>query len=349
MTPGSAGLRFLMEVSGGGALRPAYLACMIVMVPTLPGGRRQVADSILTRDLTKVYGSIRALDGLTMSVPENIVFGLLGPNGAGKTTLLRLLTTITEPTSGYAEVLGRDIARQGLEVRRLIGVVAQANYLDEYLTARENLVVHARMHGMPPSDYNPRIDELLAAFDLAARQHDRPKAYSGGMQRRLAVVRALLHRPRVLFLDEPTTGLDPQARRSLWDQIEILRRRVTVFLTTHYMEEAEALCDRVAIMDQGRVLVEAPPAELKRQGGATERYDIEVRGEEAAYRRQLADLAWVQVRPGQDGSVRLEMPATGSLRAVLDRVEEDDLVQVTRRTPTLEDVFIQLTGRRLRD
>ncbi len=308
-----------------------------------------MTDSILTRDLTKVYGSIRALDGLTMAVPENIVFGLLGPNGAGKTTLLRLLTTITQPTSGYAEVLGHDIARQGLTIRRLIGVVAQANNLDDYLTGRENMIIHARMHNMAPADYNPRIDELLSVFELYARRNDRPKTYSGGMQRRLALARALLHRPRILFLDEPTTGLDPQARRALWDQVEALRGHVTVFLTTHYMEEADALCDRVAIMDRGKVLVDAPPAELRSQAGQGELYDVLARGDCAAYRGQFADLGWVRVMPGQDGTALLELPTAASLRTVLDRIDERDLLQVNRRSPTLEDVFIQLTGRRLRD
>lgn len=308
-----------------------------------------MADSIITHDLTKIYASIRALDGLDLSIQENIVFGLLGPNGAGKTTLLRLLTTLTKPTSGYAQVLGYDIARQGLSIRRVIGVVAQQNYLDQYLTARENLVVHAKMHRMPAPDYNQRIDELLSIFELSARQHDRPNTYSGGMQRRLALARALLHRPRVLFLDEPTTGLDPQARHAMWDQVETLRGRVTVFLTTHYMEEADALCDRVAIMDRGRVLVDAPPSELKRQAGESDHYDIELRGDSKGYQARLADMPGVRTLESRDGRVRVDLASNGSLRAVLDRVDEEDILQLTRRSPTLEDVFIQMTGRRLRD
>ncbi|MCL5027094.1 MAG: ATP-binding cassette domain-containing protein [Chloroflexi bacterium] len=308
-----------------------------------------MAESIITQDLTKLYASIRALDGLSLSVRENIVFGLLGPNGAGKTTLLRLLTTLTKPTSGYAQVLGYDISRQGLSIRRLIGVLAQQNYLDQYLTARENLAVHAKMHRMAAADYNQRIDELLSIFELSARQHDHPSTYSSGMQRRLALARALLHRPRVLFLDEPTTGLDPQARRAVWDQIDALRGRVTVFLTTHYMEEADALCDEVAIIDRGRVLVKAPPSELKRQAGGDDHYEIEVRGDAESYRERMAGVPGVQVTGSQDGLVRLDLASRGSLRAVLDRVGADDLLQLTRRSPTLEDVFIKMTGRRLRD
>ncbi len=310
-----------------------------------------MAASIVTQDLTKVYGRIAALDRLAMTVDENIVFGLLGPNGAGKTTLLRLLTTITKPTTGHATVLGYDIATQGIEVRRRIGVVAQEDYLDEYLTARENLIVHARMHRMAPQDYSRRIDEVLQWFELSSRQNDRPKEYSGGMRRRLVLARALLHRPRLLFLDEPTTGLDPQARQAVWDQVEDLRGKVSIFLTTHYMEEADALCDRVAIMDQGRILVDGSPAELKSMAAGGERYEIEVRGtfdhwKEAA---QAMGLPGVTVSPGRDSTALVSIPASASLRSMLDHLDETSIVRVSRRAPTMADVFIQMTGRRLRD
>src|SRR6185369_260282 len=220
-------------------------------------------EAITLKDITKSYGSFTAVDRFSLQVERGTVFGLLGPNGAGKTTLIKILTTLMKPSAGDAAVEGFSVLSAGREVRRVIGVVPQENNLDRYLTARENLILHGRLHGMRPAAYNPRIDQLLELTGLAGRQHDFPDTFSGGMQRRLVVARALVHNPRVLFLDEPTTGLDPQSRRAVWDYIEQLKESKTIFLTTHYLEEADALCDRIVIMDNGRVLVDGTAAELK--------------------------------------------------------------------------------------
>ena len=215
-----------------------------------------MTPAIILQGITKTYGELKAVDNFSLEVEQGGIFGLLGPNGAGKTTLIRILTTLLRPTAGTAFVEGRSVLTEGKEVRRLIGVVPQENNLDRYLTARENLVLHARMHGMHPADYNAAIDELLELTGLSGRQHDFPDTYSGGMQRRLVVARALVHKPQVLFLDEPTTGLDPQSRRAVWEYIQSLRTKMTIFLTTHYMDEADLLCDRIVIMDHGKTLVD---------------------------------------------------------------------------------------------
>src|SRR6266568_2407638 len=180
-------------------------------------------SAVSLKSITKAYGAFKAVEDFSLDVDQGIIFALLGPNGAGKTTLIKILTTLMRPTSGNAFVEGRSVLTDGKEVRRLIGVVPQENNLDRYLTARENLVLHARMHGLHPAEYTRTIDELLELTGLRGRQHDFPDTYSGGMQRRLVVARALVHKPRVLFLDEPTTGLDPQSRRAVWDYIQTLR------------------------------------------------------------------------------------------------------------------------------
>lgn len=304
---------------------------------------------IEAKELTKIYGDIVALDKVGVSIPDGIVFGLLGPNGAGKTTLVRVLTSLSRPTAGWASVNGYDVATQGLAVRRLIGVVAQENYLDEYLTGRENLIFHAKMHGIPRAVYEPRIDELLRLAQLETRQHDKPKTYSGGMQRRLAFVRAMVHDPQILFLDEPTTGLDPQARHAVWDYIAALRGKVTVFLTTHYMDEADTLCDRVAIMDHGRILVDDTPAGLKRQFANQQYYEIELRRGAEEYAMAIAAFPFVSYSVARDGRLLVEMRPGAALKALLDGFREEDLIGLTRREPSLEEVFIRLTGRSLRE
>ena len=219
--------------------------------------------AISIHSLTKSYGDLTALDSFNLEVGQGSIFGLLGPNGAGKTTLIRILTTLMRQSSGDATIEGYDILQSGQEIRRIIGVVSQENSLDRYLTARENLELHARLHGMERRLYAPRIDELLALMGLSGRQKDFPDTFSGGMQRRLVIARALVHQPRVLFLDEPTTGLDPQSRRAVWEYIRSLAGKMTIFLTTHYLEEAEQLCDRIAIMDHGKLIAIGSTQELK--------------------------------------------------------------------------------------
>ncbi len=220
------------------------------------------SDAIRVESLTKTFGEMRAVDGVSFSVPSGEIYGLLGPNGAGKTTIINMLSTLLKPTSGRAEVAGYDVGRHRDSVRRSIGIVFQEPALDGKLTGRENLEFHAMMYGLDRETRRRKIDEVLSLVDLSDKAKVLVENYSGGMKRRLEIARGLIHRPRVLFLDEPTLGLDTQTRRRIWDYIRMLNRDtgVTIILTTHYMEEADALCRRVAIMDRGRFVALDTPA-----------------------------------------------------------------------------------------
>ncbi len=307
------------------------------------------AAAIAMHGITKLYGELRAVDDFSLDVASGTIFGLLGPNGAGKTTLIRILTTLLRPTSGAAFVEGRNVLTEGKEVRRLIGVVPQENNLDRYLTARENLILHARMHGMAPVDYNPRIDELFELIGLAGRQHDFPDTFSGGMQRRLVVARALVHNPRVLFLDEPTTGLDPQSRRAVWEYIASLKAKMTIFLTTHFMDEADVLCDRILIMDHGRALVDGTAAELKERFAHAHIYEVEFRRNADRYEAMLRNLPYVESAERSGNLFRLTLAGEEALKTLMDELGSADIRKICLREPSLEDVFIALTGRTVRD
>ncbi|MBJ6748632.1 ABC transporter ATP-binding protein [Geomonas anaerohicana] len=305
--------------------------------------------AITLHDITKSYDGFTAVDAFSLQVQRGTVFGLLGPNGAGKTTLIKILTTLMRPTLGDAFVEGHSVLTAGKEVRRVIGVVPQENNLDRYLTARENLALHARLHGMRPAAYNPRIDQLLEMTGLAGRQHDFPDTFSGGMQRRLVVARALVHEPRVLFLDEPTTGLDPQSRRSLWDHIRGLRRTMTVFLTTHYMDEADALCDRIMIMDHGTCLADGTAAQLKDAFSRAHTYQVEFRNDADRYQEVLAGLPFVK-GVERDGSLfQITLADEESIKPLMDHLSGSDIRRICLKEPTLEDVFISLTGEKVRE
>jgi ABC-2 type transport system ATP-binding protein len=307
-------------------------------------------DAIRICDIVKSFGPIQALRGLSFSVEAGSVFSLLGPNGAGKTTLLRILTTLARPTSGSGSVSGRDMVSESLEVRRLIGVVPQENNLDAYLTCRENMMIHARLHRMEPAMAKARIDELLELVGLTGRQHDFPTTYSGGMRRRLVLARALLHDPRVLFLDEPTTGLDPQSRRVVWDYLQSVRGRLTIFLTTHYMEEAERLADRVVILSEGRILADGTPPELKRSVAAERILEVSVRGDAARFRPALeARLGAGSVLEAAGSALRLAGDRPGWLAAVGAAIPDGEVQGLRTMEPTLEDLFLQLTGRHIRE
>jgi len=277
---------------------------------------------LAVRGVVKRYGLVTAVEGVTFSVRRGEIFGLLGPNGAGKTTLIRMLTTLARPTAGELFVAGVNVAADPVTVKRLIGVVPQVNNLERELTGRENLLLHALLHRLPKELREKRIQELLDYVGLAHRADDRVQNYSGGMARRLLIARALLHRPAILFLDEPTIGLDPQTRRKIWDLIQLLNRDgVTVLLTTHYIEEAEALCHRVGIIDRGKLIVLGAPRELKAQLGA---FCVEFFGREGMRRAFFA--------------TRQEAKAyAGTL-----------VGDVTVRRTNLEDVFVELTGREIR-
>lgn len=300
-------------------------------------------------NLVKRYGSIIAVNDVSFDVEQGSLVGLLGPNGAGKTTLIRMLTTISRPTSGRATVGGYDILHQRKQVRSVIGVVPQDNNLDHFLTARENLVMHARMHYMSPDQYNPQIDKLLDLMELTSRQNDTPDKYSGGMQRRLTVARALIHDPQVIFLDEPTTGLDPQSRRAVWDYIGPLKGQKTILLTTHYMEEADVLADRIIVMDNGKTIADGTASQLKQSLGKGSTYDIEFRANAERYFERLKDLEFVSMPSQSDEMVSFRLSEPKYLKSILCDIDAEDLSRVTAHEPTLEDVFIKLTGRRLRD
>jgi len=306
--------------------------------------------SIVIRSLTKSYGTLTALDSFDLEVEQGSIFGLLGPNGAGKTTLIRILTTLMRQSSGDALIEGLDIQRSGLEIRSMIGVVSQENSLDRYLTARENLELHARLHGMEKQLYKRRIDELLELMGLAGRQKDFPDTFSGGMQRRLVIARALVHQPRVLFLDEPTTGLDPQSRRAVWEHVRSLAGSMTIFLTTHYLEEAEQLCDRIAIMDHGRLIALGSIQELKdRLSGATV-YEIEFADQGGAqYAALLASMPCVLDIKQVGHKVTVTLECWECLSEIVTALNGAPVRRISLQERTLEDVFISLTGKKVRE
>ncbi|KAF0218408.1 MAG: antibiotic transport system ATP-binding [Geobacteraceae bacterium] len=308
-----------------------------------------MSSAITIQSVTKLYGKLKAVDAFSLEVGRGTIFGLLGPNGAGKTTLIKILTTLMRPTAGDAFVEGYSVLSEGKAVRSIIGVVPQQNNLDRYLTARENLILHARMHGMRPAEYNPRIDELLELIGLSSRQGDFPDIFSGGMQRRLVVARALVHDPRVLFLDEPTTGLDPQSRRAVWDYIHSLKEKMTIFLTTHYMDEADALCGRIVIMDQGRALVDGTSAELKERLAHAHVYEVEFKADADRYEEVLRRLSFVKSMERTGNNFRLSLSDEESLKPLMDSIGSADIKKICLREPSLEDVFIELTGKKVRE
>jgi ABC-2 type transport system ATP-binding protein len=308
-------------------------------------------SAISIHSLTKRYGDLIALDSYDLEVEQGAIFGLLGPNGAGKTTLIRILTTLMRQTSGEAAIEGLDIKSSGREIRCMIGVVSQENSLDRYLTARENLELHARLHGMEKREYKRRIDDLLELMGLAGRQRDFPDTFSGGMQRRLVIARALVHQPRVLFLDEPTTGLDPQSRRAVWEYIRSLAGSMTIFLTTHYLEEAEHLCDRIAIMDHGRMIAIGSTRELKdRLNGATV-YEIEfITGNGADhYATLLGSMPCVLNISQIENKVTLTLECWECLSEIVTALNGAPVRRISLQEKTLEDVFISLTGEKVRE
>ncbi len=305
-------------------------------------------SAIRVEGLTKRFGSVVALDGIDFDVPTGSVFGLLGPNGAGKTTAVRILTTIIPPSEGHASVLGLDVVREAETVRSRIGLAGQYAAVDENLTARENLRLIGRLTQLPRNSLAARTDELLERFDLVAAA-DRPvKTFSGGMRRRLDLGAALVHRPPVLFLDEPTTGLDPRGRTDLWGVIaELVAEGTTLLLTTQYLEEADRLAHRIAVVDVGKVIAQGTAAELKAALGATV---VEVgfneEGDAVRAREIVAPFATNEV--GREGmTVRLEVSdGPRALRQVLAGLDAGSLspVSVALREPSLDDVFLSLTG-----
>jgi daunorubicin resistance ABC transporter ATP-binding subunit len=316
--------------------------------------------AIRTQDLRKTYkssrGDVEAVRGIDLDIPNGEFFGLLGPNGAGKSTTIGMLTTLVRPTGGRAWVAGHDVTREPVEVKRRIGVVTQNNTLDLQLTVAENLQFRSRFFGLPARIAAKRADQLIDAFGLGDRRNAMADQLSGGQARRLLIARALVHKPDVLFLDEPTAGLDPQTRVNLWDILTVLHEQgQTILLTTHYMEEAEALCDRVAVVDHGKVLAAGTLGELKDDVGAvtvvTVRFEQPVPG-------GLAERAGLLARPGvtkaeTDGD-QLRVFSADPEGLLGDMITAGTAAglhvrDATQLKPSLETVFLTLTGREYRE
>ncbi len=301
---------------------------------------------IETRSLTKHYGKIQAVRSIDLNIEKGEIFGLLGPNGAGKTTTIGMLCTIVRPSSGSASIAGHDVMKEPAEVRRNVGIVFQDPTLDTILTGSENLELHALLYGVPKDVRRERIKELLELVDLKDRAKDITRTYSGGMRRRLELARGLLHRPAVLFLDEPTLGLDPQTRARIWDYIRKMAKKdqTTIVLTTHYMEEAEQICDRVGIIDHGSIIALGDPEALKESMGG---YMVILRMKDAPLERIRA-LPYVSEVKMNDDVVEITMKeAHIHLPDLLSNLRNVECVET--RAPTLNDVFIKLTGRDIRE
>jgi ABC-2 type transport system ATP-binding protein len=301
---------------------------------------------IKTNALTKSYGKIQAVRSLDLNIEKGEIFGLLGPNGAGKTTTIGMLCTIIRPTSGSASIAGYDVVKEPAQVRRKVGIVFQDPTLDTVLTGRENLELHARLYGVPSDIREKRITEMLELVDLKQRSNDVTRTYSGGMRRRLELARGLLHRPAVLFLDEPTLGLDPQTRARIWEYIKKMAQmeQTTVVLTTHYMEEAQQVCDRVGIIDHGRIIaLNSPESLIESMGGDM----VVIRAKEPPLEKIRA-LPYVSEVRENDGLVEITMKkAYAHLAELLAHIRNVECVEM--RVPTLNDVFIKLTGRDIKE
>jgi len=313
-------------------------------------GRKKVIEVL---NLTKKFGDFTAVDNVRFDVYEGEIFGFLGPNGAGKTTTINMLITLLKPTSGEAYVAGYNVVKEPYRVRRMIGVVFQDPTIDRYLTGYENMYIHGLIYGLPREKIRNRIDELLKFVDLYEFRDKPVKTYSGGMIRRLEIARSLLHIPKILFLDEPTLGLDPQTRAKIWEYIERLRyeHNVTIFMTTHYMDEAEKLCDRIAIIDHGRIIALDTPENL-----------IKMVGDEVVYVRidgQPIDIDKLRginsyIKDVEIRSNQIIFSVSNSSKAIPTILEHlvglgVDVQEVKYHKPDMGDVFLKLTGRDLRD
>ncbi len=306
------------------------------------------APAIVADELVKCFGDVEAVKGVSFEVPEGKVLGLLGPNGAGKTTAVRMLTTLLKPDRGTARVLGVDVRKDPQRVRGSIGLAGQYAAVDENLTGRENLALVGKLTHLPSAEITARSSELLEQFALSDAADRVSRTYSGGMRRRLDLAAALVHRPPVLFLDEPTTGLDPQGRNELWSVIEALvSGGTTVLLTTQYLEEADLLADNIVVIDHGSVIAEGTATQLKQRLGATV-VEITMR-DDASTDRAVALLAPVGSASRDGKLVRVNVPGGAGARSMLDAVrlldgEHLDPASMVLREPTLDDVFLELTG-----
>jgi len=298
---------------------------------------------IIVKNLVKKYGDFYALNGLSFEVNENEIFGLLGPNGAGKTTLIHILATLLKPTTGGAVVNGYDVLHDATKVRKSIGVVFQAPSSDDILTGYENLKIHALLYGIPRGTREKRISEVLKLVGLEGRKNDQVKKYSGGMRRRLEIARGLLHHPKVLFLDEPTLGLDPQSRESMWTYIKeiVTEEKVTIILTTHYMEEADLLCDRIGFISNGKIIALNSPTNLKQEmGGDIVKINF------------IGDIPSTETFTRFDFVHKVELEKNTAI-VYMDEVNSnmhrlikdlEGVQTIEYKKPTLNDVFLKLSG-----
>jgi ABC-2 type transport system ATP-binding protein len=305
-------------------------------------------------ELTKTFGSFTAVDHVSFNVFEGEIFGFLGPNGAGKTTLIRMLTTLIIPTSGRAAVAGFDVADDAAAVRGEIGVIPQAMTSDLDLTGYENMDVYGRFYGVPALDRKRRISNLLEMVGLASRAHDLVATYSGGMRRRLEVVRGLVHRPKILFLDEPSSGLDPQSRRVMWELLGQIKREdsTTILLSTHYMEEADALCNRIAIIDAGKIVALNSPLELKREIPGNDIVSLTIEALSDPLVERTKSLSFVHKVLEEENTLRVYVDSgAASLPILMNELTASGakVLSASIHEQSLEDVFIHFTGKSIRE
>ena len=309
--------------------------------------------SIETKSLSKIFGDLRAVDDISFKVEKGEIFGFLGPNGAGKSTTMMILTTLLKPTTGQALVSGFDVVTQPKQVRQSIGYVQQETTVDEYLTGRENLSLQARLNHIPKDQIDARIDEVLELIELSDKQKDPVVTYSGGMRKRLDIAGGLLHRPKVLFLDEPTVGLDIQTRRKIWEYIKKIHKEfeMTIFLTTHYMEEADQLCNRVGIIDGGKIQVIDSPQNMKSAMG-NEVISLTLESDESkSFLSELEKIDLIKkINQDQNKIVLFASKGTEVIPKIF-QISSDLGIKITSISltqPTLDDVFISYTGHEIR-
>ena len=309
--------------------------------------------AIQAKSLSKSFGEITSVDEATFQVEESEIFGFLGSNGAGKSTTMMILTTLLKPTSGVATVAGYDVVSQPSQVRKNIGFVQQESAVDEYLTGRENLLLQARLCRIDISLAHKDIDLMLETTGLTDRQHDAVVTYSGGMKRRLDIACGLLHRPKVLFLDEPTIGLDIQTRHRIWQQIRKMHDEynMTIFLTTHYMEEADELCDHIGIIDHGKVKAVGVPSDMKDDIG-TDTVRITIQGDPARIIGGISGIVGVESVNASGSSITVQVhggaSVTPAIFALASRLHVD-ILSVSMSRPTLDEVYMSYTGRQIQD
>jgi ABC-2 type transport system ATP-binding protein len=302
---------------------------------------------ISVKNLAKTFDGITAVNDISFEVEEGSIFGFLGPNGAGKTTTINILCTLLSPTSGHASIAGHDCMKNASDVRKAIGIVFQDTTLDKDLTAYENLIFHAYLYNVPKKEMRDRVNDVLNFVALHDRKNDLVKKFSGGMKRRLEVARGMIHHPRVLFLDEPTLGLDPQSRTNLWEFIKKLpeRHNVTIFMTTHYMDEAE-VCDKIAIIDTGKIISTGSPEELKRTVGGDIVYIKTTDNTNA--KKEIEKLFGLSVTE-KEGEIYMTCTMGDTCIPEMIRTIGEKVISVRLQRPTLNDVFLKLTGKAIRE